>query len=114
MVVPRDISEQRLDYVHWDMDGNQMFRYPMDIQEMGCATWVAATYLHSVQLLYFRLIRGDVQLNVKFGMPEFRNVPLVSTGFPAKLWQTGIKDCSVASFFSVDELYLRPSNMSTR
>ncbi|EFX70823.1 hypothetical protein DAPPUDRAFT_256613 [Daphnia pulex] len=39
MVVPRDISEQRLDYVHWDMDGNQMFRYPMDIQEMGCATW---------------------------------------------------------------------------
>jgi hypothetical protein len=22
------------------MDGNQMFRYPMDIQEMGCATWV--------------------------------------------------------------------------
>ena len=41
MVVPRDISEQRLDYVHWDMDGNQMFRYPMDIQEMGCATWVS-------------------------------------------------------------------------
>jgi hypothetical protein len=39
MVVPRDISEQRLDYVHWDMDGNQMFRYPMDIQEMGCAIW---------------------------------------------------------------------------
>ncbi|EFX84507.1 hypothetical protein DAPPUDRAFT_238879 [Daphnia pulex] len=39
MVVPRDISEQRLDYVHCDMDGNQMFGYPMDIQEMGCATW---------------------------------------------------------------------------
>ncbi|EFX71736.1 hypothetical protein DAPPUDRAFT_255429 [Daphnia pulex] len=46
MVVPRDISEQRLDYVYCDMDGNQMFGYPMDIQEMGCATWVWSLNFH--------------------------------------------------------------------
>jgi hypothetical protein len=39
MVVPRDISEKHLDYVHWDLEGNPiMSRYPMDIQEMGWAT----------------------------------------------------------------------------
>jgi hypothetical protein len=56
MVVPRDISEQRLDYVHWDMDGNQMFRYPMDIQEMGCATWEETnqTLAFQQELLYHK------------------------------------------------------------
>ena len=62
MVVPRDISEQRLDYVHWDMDGNQMFRYPMDIQEMGCATWDASKYSDHIE---YHLLIGDANMSQK-------------------------------------------------
>jgi hypothetical protein len=57
--IKRYLRATSIDYVHWDMDGNQMFRYPMDIQEMGCATW---------ERLFFRLLlmTGYMQIAVCF------------------------------------------------